>query len=58
MEMKYQVKVTQTISKFFSVEADDEHDAFEKAQAMVEEGEIRFDDEPFLRMDMNVEIVR
>ncbi|MBO4403323.1 MAG: hypothetical protein J5792_06570 [Bacteroidales bacterium] len=56
--MKYQVKVTQTISKFFSVEADDEHDAFEKAQAMVEEGEIRFDDEPFLRMDMNVEIVR
>ena len=55
--MQYQVKATQTIYKYFSVEADSEDDAFEKAQTMVEEGEIYFDDEPFLKMEVEVSLV-
>lgn len=55
--MKYQVKATQTICKYLTIEADNESDAFEKAQAMAEDGEIHFDDESFLDIELNVEIV-
>lgn len=55
--MQYQVKVTQTTYKFISVEAENEYEALEKAQTMAEEGEIHFDDEPFLEMELNVDIV-
>ncbi|MDY6327715.1 MAG: hypothetical protein SPL42_00160 [Bacteroidales bacterium] len=55
--MKYQVKATQVICKFFAVEAENEPEALEKAQAMAEGGELRFDDELFLNMEVNVELL-
>ena len=55
--MKYQVKATQVICKFLAVEAENEPEALEKAQAMDEGGELRFDDEPFLNMEVNVELL-
>jgi len=55
--MKYQVKATQIVCKFLAVEADDEPEALEKTQAMAEGGELRFDDEPFLNMEVNVELL-
>ena len=55
--MQYQVKAIQTIYKYFSIEADSRDDAFEKAQTMAEEGEIHFDDEPFLKMEVDVSLV-
>ena len=55
--MKYQVKATQVICKFLAVEAENEPEALENAQAMAEGGELRFDDEPFLNMEVNVELL-
>lgn len=55
--MTYQVKAIQTIIKHIEIEADNESDAMEKVQTMAEEGEIHFDDEPFLDMDVTVQIV-
>lgn len=54
--MKYQIKATQTIYKYFPVEADSRDEALEKAQTMAEEGVIRFDDEPFLNIDVQIEL--
>ena len=55
--MKYQVKATQICYKYFTVEANDEDDALEKAQIMADEGELHFDDEPFIDMEVNVEVI-
>ena len=55
--MKYQVKATQTLTKYITIEADSEDNALEKAQIMAEEGEIHFDDDTFLDLEMNVTIV-
>ena len=55
--MKYQVKVIQTINKNIFVEAESESAALEKAQTMAEEGEIYFDDEPYLDMDVVIEVM-
>ena len=55
--MKYTIKATQTIYKFIEVEADSKSDAFEKAQEMEEEGLIRFDDEPFMKMEVNIDVL-
>lgn len=55
--MNYQIKATQTITKCFTIEAESEGEALEKAQAMAEEGRIHFDDEPFLDMETNVQVI-
>lgn len=55
--MEYKIQATQTIYKYFTVEADNEDDASEIAQDRVAEGEIRFDDEPFLKVETNVKVV-
>lgn len=55
--MKYKLQATQTIYKFFEVEADSEGDALEKAQEMEVEGIIRFDDEPFMKMEVNIDLI-
>lgn len=54
--MKYNIQATQTIYKYFEVEATHENDALEKAQTMVADGEIHFNDEPFLKMDVDIRI--
>lgn len=52
--MKYKFRASQTIYKVIEVEASDESEAFEKADAMWGKGEIHFDDEPFLEMECNI----
>lgn len=52
--MKYKFKASQTIHKIVEIEAANEDEAFEKAQRMLEEGEICFDDEPWLEMESNI----
>jgi len=54
--MKYKIQATQTIYKYIEVEAVSESDALEKAQTMIADGEIHFDDEPFLKMEVDVTI--
>jgi hypothetical protein len=55
--MNYQIKATQTITKYFAIEAESEGEALEVAQAMAEEGGIQFDDEPFLKMEVAINIL-
>lgn len=55
--MKYKIQATQKIYKFIEVEANSKNEAYEKAQAMEEEGKIRFDDEPFIKMEVNIEVL-
>lgn len=55
--MQYQLQATQTIYKYFTVEADNEDQALEIAQNKVAEGEIHFDDEPFLKMEVDVKLI-
>lgn len=52
--MKYKFKASQTIYKIVEIEASNENEAEEKAQEMLEKGEIRFDDEPWLNMEANI----
>ena len=52
--MKYKFKASQTIYKVVEIEAANEDKAYEKAQRLLEEGEIRFDDEPWLEMDVQL----
>lgn len=52
--MKYRFKASQTTYKVVEIEAMNEDEAYEKAQQMLEEGEIRFDDEPWLGMDVQI----
>lgn len=52
--MKYKYRVTQTIYKYIEVEADNESDAFDEAYQMLEDGEIHFDDDHFLRIECNI----
>lgn len=51
--MKYKFRASQTIHKIVEIEAKSEDEAFEEAQRRFEEGEIRFDDEPWLDMEVN-----
>lgn len=55
--MKYKIQATQTIYKFFEVEAEDGEDVLEKAQEMIHEGKVRFDDEPFMKMEVHVDVL-
>lgn len=52
--MEYKIQATQTIHKYFTVEAENEAEALEIAQNKVAEGEIRFDEKLFLDMEMSV----
>ncbi len=52
--MKYTFKVSQTVYKIIEIEANNEEIAAEKAQQMLEEGEIHFDDEPWLEMESRI----
>lgn len=55
--MKYNIQATQTIYKFIEVEANSKSEALEKAQALEEEGKICFDDEPFMKMEVNIDVL-
>ena len=55
--MKYKIQATQKIYKFIEVEANSKSEAYEKAQAMEEDGKIRFDDDPFMKMEINIEVL-
>lgn len=52
--MKYQFEVKQTLYKVISVEAASAEEACAEAQRLLEDGEVRFGDEPFLRMECDV----
>lgn len=52
--MKYTFKAYRTTYKIITVEAEDESMAGEMAQQMLEEGEVRFDDEPWLTMKAGI----
>ena len=52
--MKYKFKASQTIYKIVEIEAADEDKAYEKAQRMLDDGEILFDDEPWLEMEVDI----
>ncbi len=52
--MNYRYKASQTIYKMVEIEATNEDDADEIVQKMLEEGVIRFDDEPWLDMETNI----
>ena len=49
--MRYKFEVTQTIYKYIEVEAIDEDEAYDKVNKMHGEGEIHFDDEPYLKTE-------
>ena len=51
--MTYKFRVSQTIHKIVEVEAQNESEVYEKMDEMLEEGKIRFDDEPWLDMEVN-----
>ena len=51
--MTYKFKASQTIYKIVEIEASSEGEAQEKIEQMLGEGEIRFDDEPWLDMEVN-----
>lgn len=51
--MNYKFKISQTLHKTIEIEAQDENAAYEKMDEMLSEGEIRFDDEPWLDMEVN-----
>ena len=55
--MKYKFRVAQTIYKFIDVEADNEEDAMDKVSEMLGDGEIHFDDEEFLKMECDFELL-
>ena len=52
--MKYQFKASQTVYKIVEIEAANEDKAYEKAQRMLDDGEILFDNEPWLEMEVNI----
>ena len=51
--MSYKFKISQTLHKIVEIEAQDETAAYEKMNEMLSEGEIRFDDKPWLDMEVN-----
>lgn len=51
--MTFKFKISQTLHKTIEIEAQDENAAYEKMDKMLNEGEIRFDNEPWLDMEVN-----
>ena len=52
--MKYKFEATQTIYKYFDVDADSEDEALDKANQMLNNGEVYFDDEPYSKIECNI----
>lgn len=55
--MKYKIQAKQTIYKYFEIDADNSDDAMEKVQDMLCEGDVRFDDEPFIKTEVDVDVL-
>lgn len=55
--MKYKFKASQTIHKIIEIEAKNEEEAYEKAQELLGDGEICFDDEPWLDMEADITLL-
>lgn len=55
--MKYKFEATQTIYKYFEVEAENKNDALDKAEIMLCEGAIHFDDEPYSNIECNIKSI-
>lgn len=51
--MNFKFKISQTLHKTIEIEAQDETAAYEKMDEMLNEGVIRFDDKPWLDMEVN-----
>ena len=51
--MNFKFKISQTLHKTIEIEAQDEIAAYEKMDEMLNEGEIRFYNEPWLDMEVN-----
>lgn len=56
--MKYKFKATQTIYKYVTIEAADEESAYEQAEDMLADGNIRFDEEPYLDIECDINMVK
>lgn len=52
--MKCKFKAYQTIYKIVEIEAANEDTAYEKVQRMLDDGEIRFDNKPWLEMEVQI----
>ena len=52
--MKYSFRIRQIIYKNIEVEASSEDDAREEVERMIGDGEIHFDDEPWLKMEVDI----
>ena len=51
--MNFKFKISQTLHKTIEIEMQDENAAYEKMDEMLNESEIRFDNEPWLDMEVN-----
>ena len=51
--MNFKFKISQTLHKTIEIEVQDENAAYEKMDEMLNEGEIRFYNEPWLDMEEN-----
>ena len=51
--MNFKFKISQTLHKTLEIEAQDENEAYEKMDELLNEGEIRFDNEPWLDVEVN-----
>ena len=56
--MKYKFEATQTIFKYIELEADSKEDALEKANELLCEVAIRFDDESYLKVECNIKHIK
>ena len=52
--MKYSFRIRQIIYKNIEVESSSENNAREEVDRMIGDGEIRFDDEPWLKMEVEI----
>ena len=55
--MKYKVRVSQTIYKQVEIEANDADEASDRIGEMLGDGDIHFDDEPFLQMECDYTLI-
>jgi len=52
--MKYSFRIRQIIYKNIEIEASSEDDAREEVERMIGDGEIHFDDEAWLKMEIDI----
>lgn len=57
MSMKYKFRVSQTIYKQVEIEANDADEASDRIGEMIGDGDIHFDDEPFLQMECDYTLI-